>query len=93
MLEKHCIFNLAKVRFSNHQLEIETGRYKKQLTDQKLCKVCNENGCVEDEFHFLMACKTYCTKPKEMISFTKVNAFIVPFESYTSQELISAKDT
>ena len=25
-LDKHLIFNLAKLRISNHQLEIETGR-------------------------------------------------------------------
>ena len=29
-LDKHTIFNLAKLRISNHQLEIESGRYKKQ---------------------------------------------------------------
>ena len=51
-LDKHLIFNLAKLRISNHQLEIETGRYKKKVINQRLCKVCNENGSVEDEFHF-----------------------------------------
>ena len=80
---------------SNHQLEIETGRYKKKVIDQRLCKICNENGCVEDEFHFLMTCKAYQTERNEF--FTKLNAFIVPFESYTSQEqflfLMSTNDT
>ena len=47
-VDKHLIFNLAKFRISNHQLEIETGRYKKTRIDQRLCKICNENGCVED---------------------------------------------
>ena len=61
-LDKHLIFNLAKIRISNHQLEIETGRYKKDAIDQRFCKVCNENGCVEDEFHFLMKCKAYQTE-------------------------------
>ena len=94
-LDKHLNFNLAKLRISNHQLEIETGRYKKKVIDQRLCKIYNENGCVEDEFHFLMTCKAYQTERNEF--FTKVNAFIVPFESYTSQEqflfLMSTNDT
>ena len=58
-VDKHLIFNLAKFRISNHQLEIESGRYKKKEIDQRLCKVCNGNGCVEDEFHFLMTCKAH----------------------------------
>ena len=61
-LDKHLIFNLAKLRISNHQLEIEIGRYKKKVIDQRLRKTCNENGCVEDEFHFLMTCKAYQTE-------------------------------
>ena len=52
-VDKHLILNLDKFRISNHQLEIETGWYKKTRIDQRLCKICNENGCVEDEFHFL----------------------------------------
>ena len=44
---------------SNHQLEIKTSRNKKNRIDQRLCKICNENGCMEDEFHFLMICKEY----------------------------------
>ena len=39
---------------------------------------------VGDEFHFLMTCKAYQTERNEF--FTKINAIIVPFESYTSQE-------
>ena len=59
-VDKHLVFNLAKFRISNHQLEIETGRYKKTRIDQRLCKkTYKENGCVEDEFHFLMICKEY----------------------------------
>ena len=94
-VDKHLIFNLAKLRISNHQLEIETGRYKKKVIDQRLCKVCNQNGMVEDEFHFLLTYKAYQAERNEF--FTKINAIIVPFESYTSQEqflfLMSTNDT
>ena len=42
-VDKHLNFNLAKIKIKNHQLEIETGRYKKTRIDQRLCKICNEN--------------------------------------------------
>ena len=81
-VDKHLIFILAKFRISNHQLEIVTGRYKKTRIDQRLCNICNENGCVEDEFHFLMICKEYQTERIEFCR--KINQVIVPFESFTS---------
>ena len=94
-VDKHSIFNLAKFRLSNHQLESDTGPYKKTIIDQRLCKICNENGCVEDEFHLLMICKEYQT---ERIEFCRnINQVIVPFESFSSQEkfifLMSTNDT
>ena len=50
---------------------------------------------VEDEFHFLLTCKTYQDERNEF--FTKINAIIVHFGSYTSQEqflyLMSTNDT
>ena len=50
---------------------------------------------VEDEFHFLLTSKAYQAERNEF--FTKINAIIVPFESYTSQEqflfLMSTNDT
>ena len=94
-VDKHLIFNLAKFRISNHHLEIETSRYKKTRIDQRLCKNCNENGCVGDEFHFLMICKKCQTERIEFCR--KINQIIVPFESFTSQEkfifLMSTNDT
>ena len=92
---KHLIFNLAKLRISNHQLEIECGRYQKKVIDQRLCKVCNQNGMVEYDFHFLLTCTAYQAERNDF--FTKINAIIVSFETYTSQEqflfLMSTNDT
>ena len=85
-VDKHIIFNVAKFRISNHQLEIETGRFKKTRIDQRLCKICNENGCLEDEFHFLMICKEYQTERIEFCR--KINQVIVPFESFTKPRKI-----
>ena len=55
-VDKHLILNLLNLEFQTINL---TGQYKKTRIDQRLCKICNENGCVEDEFHFLMICKEY----------------------------------
>ena len=47
-VDKHLIFNLVRLCISNHQLEIDTGRYQKKTIDERLCTVCNENGFVEE---------------------------------------------
>ena len=40
---------------------------------------------MEHESHFLMTCKAYQAERNDLF-FTKLNAIIVPFDSYTSQE-------
>ena len=45
---------LTKFRISDHNLEVELGRYKKIPREQRTCKVCN---ILEDKFHFLLNCK------------------------------------
>ena len=42
---------LSKLRYANHDLAIETGRYKKQAVEERLCFNCDK---VEDELHFFM---------------------------------------
>ena len=48
---------LSKLRCGNHDLAIETRRYKKQEVEERLCfKNCNK---VEDELHCLMECELF----------------------------------
>ena len=47
---------LSKLRCGNLDLAIETGRYKKQAVEERLCLNCNK---VEDELHFLMECELF----------------------------------
>ena len=49
---------IAKLRSSDHALEIEKGRHKGTLRHKRTCKLCH-NGQVEDEEHFLLYCNTY----------------------------------
>ena len=48
---------ISKLRVSSHALEIERGRYTSPMTpvNERLCHACQK---VEDEFHFMMECKS-----------------------------------
>ena len=50
---------VTKLRLSNHNLMIETGRHKKLPKDLRVCPFCPT--LVEDELHFLLQCPTYTT--------------------------------
>ena len=49
---------IAKLRCSNHCLEIEKGRHSRTERELRICKLCTLN-CVEDEWHFLFECPSY----------------------------------
>ena len=49
---------IAKLRCSNHSLEIEKGRHRKIERPERLCKQCN-GGNIETEKHFLLECSKY----------------------------------
>ena len=49
---------IAKLRCSDHTLEIERGRHKKIPRDQRICKVCLSNN-IETETHFLINCEFF----------------------------------
>ena len=57
--ERHLWVYVA-FRLHAHGLEIERGRYTQPKTprDRRFCLVCNQ-GAVEDESHFVLACKEY----------------------------------
>ena len=49
---------IAKLRCSNHQLEVERGRHKNIPRVERICKACADNN-IEDEDHFLLKCRLY----------------------------------
>ena len=49
---------IAKIKCSDHALEIEKGRHKNKQRHERICTMCL-NGQVEDEEHFLFSCKAY----------------------------------
>ena len=63
---KHRI-NMAKLRCSDHNLQIETGRRSNMQVNERLCKFCILNK-VEDEEHFLTECTLYSALRNRLIS-------------------------
>ena len=77
--------SLARLRTSSHHLEIERGRYTipKTPVELRLCKQCDQ-GVVEDEIHFVIACKKYKLLRENM--FNIVNLMIPHFISMNDHE-------
>ena len=55
--------HISKPRVSAHNLQIETGRFRKSKTprDERFCPYCKTLNIftVEDEVHFLLACPLF----------------------------------
>ena len=45
---------ITKFRISDHNLEVELGRYKKIPRDQRVCNICN---VLDNEEHFFLHCQ------------------------------------
>ena len=76
---------IAKLRLSDHHLEIEQGRYYDIGRDRRICKCCGK--AVEDVGHFLIACKMYDTARN--ILFQEIAKSYVGFLQYSVNAQIS----
>ena len=56
---------LAQLRFGILPLRLETGRYKGEKVEERICLLCNENK-VEDEIHFIFKCPLYKNESGEL---------------------------
>ena len=60
-IQKH-LKSLIKFRCSDHNLEIEQGRYSQKDLSERICNYCKERFnwyVIEDEFHVLFHCEKY----------------------------------
>ena len=55
---------LLKFRTSNHNLPVETGRWKNVPFVNRICKLCNND--VGDEFHYLFKCPSFVNERKNI---------------------------
>ena len=59
--------SFTRLRVSSHRLEVEVGRWAKPNSipfDNRLCRQC---GVLEDEYHFLIECKSHIDIRKQYI--------------------------
>ena len=75
---KTSISKYAKLRISNHRLNIELGRYAKTRVHLRTCNICNTLE-VEDEYHFTCVCDKYCDLRNQL--FADIATFIVNFDT------------
>ena len=57
---------IAALRSGTNWLRVETGRWSKEMVENRKCMVC-ASGSVEDEEHFLLRCPGYASQRKAMI--------------------------
>ena len=81
---------MEQFRFGILPLNIETGRFRNQVLDERLCTLCEFNE-IEDESHFLFQCSLYdelrsewvshiVNKTANFLELDKINKFKVIFD-------------
>ena len=63
--DKSLVKSMAKLRCSNHNLRIETGRRDNTPPELRYCRLCNTQE-VENEQHFLVECRKYGVQRKQL---------------------------
>lgn len=83
---KHIII---RMRCTSFPLRIQAGRQGKNRIPRshRLCQVCNE-GCVEDEKHFLLECPVYTHLRQEYPSIFHDEASVVSILNFPNQGLL-----
>ena len=66
---------ITKFRCSDHTLEIEKGRHRKVLVEERICKLCLTD--VENELHFLQSCPVYENIRLQLFGETPVNNHVI----------------
>ena len=83
--EKYVLLNLsqserslmAQFRSGVLPLRIETGRFRHEPVDRRVCELCDATDTVEDESHFLFHCKFYSDLRALYFDFIDVATFNV----------------
>ena len=73
---------ITKLRLSNHNLLIETGRHQKLEREMRVCPLCHKG--IEDEVHFLFYCSSYKAVREDL--FSNLNLTNTNFRFYTNNE-------
>lgn len=79
--DKKIRSSLCQFRISAHQLNIETGRYKKIPLHQRTCKSCPLK--IEDEIHFLTECSLFTDA--RTLFFNKISKINKHFNTHSNE--------
>ena len=69
LLPENTRKTLTRLRISDHNFYIETGRHHRSspIAQERLCTLCN-SGFIEHEFHVLMSCTKFKTARVKMLN-------------------------
>ena len=75
----------AKLRLSDHELEVEKGRYKGLKRINRVCNLCVQE--TEDEAHFLLRCP-FLAKEREML-FNQIRTNLPLFLTFSDEQKVA----
>lgn len=81
-IDKHILSSYTRIRISNCNLNIEKGRHLNLPVEQRICQLCHEG--IEDEFHFLMLCKSLHSQRTDL--FSNITDIVPSFSDLSSKE-------
>ena len=84
---------MTRFRCSAHSLQIEVGRHRNIVREDRKCLVCNLN-VIENEFHFLLVCPFYrdirtLYLPKYYYTWPNIQKFIGLMESNSKKTILN----
>lgn len=81
---------LSQLRCGILHLRIETGRFNRELLQDRICRMCNLNQ-VESETHFIFDCPAYVEDRRDLISALKLQSFPQSFMSLFQHPFVFGK--
>ena len=71
-ISRYEISLLSQLRYGILPLRVETGRFRNEKRDDRLCNMCKNNE-IEDEEHFLYKCTFYSEEREQLYNKTKMS--------------------
>ena len=75
---------LAQLRCGILPLRIETGRFRGEKVDDRLCTFCR-SGAIEDEYHFLFNCPAYVQLREHLMEPIRTTHNLFDDETYAAR--------
>ena len=66
-VHRQSVLCIPKLRTSNHDLRIETGRWQQIPVNERLCEKCT-TGKIGNEVHFLIGCPKYHKERNQFVT-------------------------